>query len=533
MDGREPHVSQDGALSGNSIGEDNMNIASLLTAAAHDRPDHPAFEFEGRVVTYRELEHLTGKFANLLGHRGIRAGDVIAIFLESGPELIIAYVGALKAGVVPNVVNASLKPEEVRLVVSDSKALLLLTDPQRWQALELVREGLGTCRPTLLTSGEVDLGTNRDITLAGNPGLESFDMALDEASSEFETCELEPDALASLLYTSGTTGFAKGVMLSHRNIIDNAQNFASVHYAAEDRLLIAAPLFHSWGLINGLLGSFAVKATSIVLRRYRTEPTLDLIEDTHPTIMLGVPTMINYMSKSPSYPQRDLSSLRLVLCAAAPMPLELIETLRRLWKVDYAESYGLTETSPVITTTPHTEMRPGSCGRAMGDTELKVADAEGNPLPSGSVGELWARGTAISAGYFGNPRITAEVFTADGWFKTGDIVKIDDDGYVFIVDRVKDMINVGGEKVYPRDVEEVLHRHPAVADAVVVGIPDPNLSEVVKAYVALKPDHSWTPEGVVDYLRPELASFKLPRCVEFVAEVPRSVSGKALRRLLR
>lgn len=249
--------------------------------------------------------------------------------------------------------------------------------------------------------------------------------------------------------------------------------------------------------------------------------------------MLGVPTMVNYMSKSPSIPQRSLDSLRVVLCAAAPMPLELIETMRRLWKVGYAESYGLTETSPVITTTPSTEMRPGSCGRAMGDTILKVVDAEGNALPPGAVGELWAQGTAITAGYFGKPEMTAEVFTSDGWFKTGDIVKIDDDGYVFIVDRVKDMINVGGEKVYPRDVEEVLHRHPAVADAVVVGIPDLNLSEVVKAYIALKPDHAWTPEGVLDYLRPELASFKLPRSVEFVAEVPRSVSGKALRRLLR
>ncbi|WP_406700980.1 AMP-binding protein [Singulisphaera sp. Ch08] len=498
-----------------------MNVANLLTEAAHERPEHPAFLFEGRAVTYQELERLTNQFANFLGQRGVRQSDVIAIFLESGPELIIAYVGALKAGVVPNVVNASLKPEEVRLVVSDSRALLLLTDPTRWQSLEAVRDGMGT-EHTLLT-GDV----------AEDAELPTLDAALAEASSHFEALDLAPEALASLLYTSGTTGFAKGVMLSHRNIIDNAINFAQVHYTADDRLLIAAPLFHSWGLINGLLSSFVVRATAIVPRRYRTEPTLDLIEETRPTIMLGVPTMINYMSKSPSSSRRDLGSLRLILCAAAPMPLELIESMKRLWNVGYAESYGLTETSPVITTTPHTEMRPGSCGRAMGDTVLKVVDAEGQPVPPGSVGELWARGTAIAAGYFGKPEITAEVFTTDGWFKTGDIVKIDEDGYVFIVDRVKDMINVGGEKVYPRDVEEVLHRHPAVADAVVVGVPDPNLGEVVKAYVALKPDHTWTPEGVVDYLRPEVASFKLPRSVEFVAEVPRSVSGKALRRLLR
>ncbi|SIO06913.1 long-chain acyl-CoA synthetase [Singulisphaera sp. GP187] len=502
-----------------------MNVATLLTEAALERPNHPAFVFEGQSVSYQELERLTGQFANLLSQHGVRQGDVIAIFLESCPELIIAYFGALKAGVVPNVVNASLKPEEVRLVVSDSKAILLLTDPTRWESLEPVRTGLGT-RLTLVTGHVAEHE-------AEDPELKSFDAALAETSSQFETLELAPEALANLLYTSGTTGFAKGVMLSHRNLIDNAINFARIHYTVDDRLLIAAPLFHSWGLINGLLSVFVVGATAIVPRRYRTEPMLELIEATRPTILLGVATMINYMSKSPSFPHRNLDSLRVVHCAAAPMPLELIETMRRSWKVGYAESYGLTETSPVITTTPHTEMRPGSCGRAMGDTILKVVDAEGETVPPGAVGELWAWGTAIAAGYYGQPALTAEVFTADGWFKTGDVARIDQDGYVFIVDRVKDMINVGGAKVYPRDVEEVLHRHPAVADAVVIGIPDPDLGEVVKAYVALKPDHAWTPEGVLDYLRPELAAFKLPRAVEFVPEVPRSVSGKALRRLLR
>ena len=176
--------------------------------------------------------------------------------------------------------------------------------------------------------------------------------------------------------------------------------------------------------------------------------------------------------------------------------------LRRDWRVGYAESYGLTETSPVITTTTPAAMRPGSCGRAMGDTELKVVDAEGNALPAGEVGELWARGTAISAGYYRQPEATAAVFTPDGWFKTGDLVRIDDEGYVYIVDRAKDMINVGGEKVYPRDVEELLHRHPAVADAVVVGVPDPDLGEVVKAYVALNPGHVLTADEVIAYLRP-------------------------------
>jgi long-chain acyl-CoA synthetase len=497
-----------------------MNVAHLLTEAAKDRPDHTALRFEDCAFTYEELDRLTDRAASALTGLGAGRGEVVAIFLDSGPELLVGYLGALKAGAVPNVVNAALRPEEVRHVVVDSGARVLITDPDRWAALGPVRDGLGV-RHVLLTGGEPA------------DGAHFFDAVLAAASDRFATLDLEPGALASLLYTSGTTGQPKGVMLTHRNILDNARQFSRLHYAADDRLLIAAPLFHSWGLISGVLGISAVGGTAVLIRRFQTEPVLDLIESAHPTILMAVPTMVNFMAKSPTIARRDLSSLRVVLSAAAPMPLELIEVLQRHWGVGYAESYGLTETSPVITTTTARELRPGSCGRAMGDTRLKVADPLGNPLPVGSVGELLAQGTAISAGYYHRPDETARVFTPDGWFRTGDLVRMDEEGYVYIVDRAKDMINVGGEKVYPRDVEEVLHRHPAVADAVVVGVPDPDLGEMVKAYIALKPGHAWTADEVIGYLKPVLASFKVPRLVEFVEAIPRSASGKALRRLLR
>jgi long-chain acyl-CoA synthetase len=501
-----------------------MNIAELLTRAAAERPEHPAFLFEGQELTYVALDWQTGRFAGVLDSLGIGPGQVVAIWLDSSPELVIAYLGAVKSGVVPNVVNGMLKPDEVRAVVADSGACLLVTDPGRWEDIGPVRHGLGV--EHVLVVGDLS-GAQAE----GAP--RSFAAALAAAPERSMPLDLSPDTLASLLYTSGTTGRPKGVMLSHRNIVDNAERFAEVHFRAEDRLLVAAPLFHCWGLINGVLAIFAARGTVVAVRRFQTEPMLDLIAQARPTQWLGVATMIKYMSQSPTFRGRDLSSLRTVLCAAAPMPLELIETLRRDWGVGYAESYGLTETSPVITTTTPAVMRPGSCGRAMGDTELNVVDAEGRTLADGGVGELWARGTAISAGYYRQPETTATVFVADGCFRTGDLVRMDDDGYVYIVDRAKDMINVGGSKVYPRDVEEVLHRHPAVADAAVVGMPDANLGEVVKAYVALMPDAAMTADEVIAYLRPSLAEYKLPRAVEFVASVPRSPSGKALRRLLR
>ena len=397
---------------------------------------------------------------------------------------------------------------------------MLVTDAGRWQSLGPVRDGLGV-QKVLVT------GTCPDTD------AQSFEEALARAPDDFTALDLPPDTLACLLYTSGTTGPSKGVMLSHLNILDNATQFAQIHYGADDRVLIAAPLYHCWGLINGVLGILAVGGTAIAIRRFRTEPLLDLIEAARPTQLMAVPTMNNYLTKSPTLAGRNLKSLRTVHCAAAPMPLELIDVLqarlgrrlRRVLRID-GDQPGNHHHGPL-------RDAPGSCGRAMGDTELKVVDPAGNTVPIGSVGELWARGTAISAGYYRQPEATARVFLPGGWFRTGDVVRMDRDGYVFIVDRVKDMINVGGEKVYPREVEEVLYRHPAVADAVAVGVPDPNLGEVVKAYVALKPACMCRAEDLIGFLRPSLAPFKLPRYVEFVASVPRSPSGKALRRLLR
>ena len=490
-----------------------MNIGDLLSGPAATRSGHPALIFQGRTYSYGELDRLTNRFASALRAAGIGAGQVIGLVLESGPELVIAALGAFKAGVVPNIVNAMLRPEEVRTVVADSGAVWLLTDSERKKNLESVREGLGVQRI-------IDVDTE-------------FESLLESGSDDFATVDLTPNTVACLLYTSGTTGNPKGVMLTHLNIIDNAEQFGRIHFSPDDRLLVGAPLFHCWGLINGLLGIFSVGGTAVIVRRCKTEPTLELIEAVRPTQFLAVPAIINQMTRSPARANHNLTSLRVIHSAAAPMPAELISALQQDWKVGYAESYGLTEVSPVITTTAPNEMRIGSCGRAMGDTELKVVDPHGRTLGIGEVGELWARGTAVSAGYYKRPEATAEVFVAEGWFRTGDIVRMDHEGYVFIVDRAKDMINVGGEKVYPRDAEEVLFRHPAVGDAVVVAAPDPILGEIPRAVVALKPGAEVSAEELIAVLRPVLATFKLPRDIEFVSAVPRSASGKALRRLLR
>jgi acyl-CoA synthetase (AMP-forming)/AMP-acid ligase II len=289
------------------------------------RPGHAALIYEGRTFTYLELDHLTDRFAASLGAGGVQAGQVIGLLLESGPELVIAALGAFKAGVVPNIVNAMLRPEEVRAVIADSEAVWLLTDSERQKGLQSVADGLCVRRTFVVES--------------------DWDSLLDSTTEVCSAADLAPNTVACLLYTSGTTGQPKGVILTHLNIVDNAQQFARVHLHSDDTLLVAAPLFHCWGLINGVLGIFSVGGTAVIVRRFKAEPVLELIETARVTQLLGVPAMINHMTHSSARASRNLRSLRVVHSAAAPMPAELISAMRDDWKVGYAESYGLTRAS--------------------------------------------------------------------------------------------------------------------------------------------------------------------------------------------
>ena len=421
-------------------------------------------------------------------------------------------MGTLRAGRVANIINGSLKGPEAHFILADSQSRLLVTDEQRAASLERLER-----LPHL----------ERNV-LAGR----GFAEYLDDAPQQAVCPETSADRLSTLMYTSGTTGRPKGVMLSHKNIIDNATRFGRIHFKEDDRLVVGAPLFHCWGLINGLLGVLSAGGTAIIMRRFQTDTALDLVLKEQATQFLGVAAMYNFMLKSPRA-KEALAPLKCVHSAAAPTPVELIARLRGEFGIEYAESYGLTETSPVITTAPYTLTKPGSCGKAMGDTELQVVSTDGKVLGAGEIGELWARGTAVMLGYWRRPDATAEAITPDGWFKTGDIVRMDSEGYVYIVDRQKDMINVAGEKVYPREVEEVLYAYPGVADATVVGIAHPDKGEVPKAFIVPREGTAIDREEIVAYCRERLASFKIPSEIEFVDEIPRSASGKILRRLLR
>ncbi|HEY8497521.1 MAG TPA: AMP-binding protein [Limnochordales bacterium] len=569
------------AYSGAEIVKICPNVSDIVRITARKAGHRRALVFEGQSWTYAQLDAAIDRFAASLSALQLPRPSVVSIFTESVPELIIAYLGTARAGHVTNIVNGTLQGPEVAFILADSNTRVFVTDGARWRLLANRHDLPETLERVLVAPAPGDgpwparwarpqtetfssflngssarphheelaeaLADELDEKLAGKPGVKLARNLAGKLSGEpdrlnsqpeavpvglFESWTPDPDALSTLMYTSGTTGKPKGVMLSHRNIVDNATRFAAIHYGPDDRLAIGAPLFHCWGLINGALAIFWAGGTALILRRFRTEEALELVRREQATQFLGVAAMYRFMLRAPGS-REALASLKVAHSAAAPTPVELIERLRGDFGIQYAESYGLTETSPVITTTHWSETRPGSCGRAVGDTELKVVSPDGTPAPPGEVGELWARGTAIMLGYWRRPDATRQAITPDGWFKTGDLVRMDEDGYVYIVDRVKDMINVAGEKVYPREVEEVLHAHPDVADAAVVGIPHPDKGEVPKAFVVRKPGAGVSADDLIAYCRERLARYKVPAEVEFVEEIPRSASGKTLRRQLR
>jgi long-chain acyl-CoA synthetase len=498
-----------------------MNASGIVTKHARQTPDKTAIIFEDRRISYAELDRLINRMASGLLATGLSPGDVVSLYLPSLPELIISYLGIVRAGLTANVVNAMLRKQEVAYILGDCASRAVIVDKSREPILEEVRAELANLDTKIVLNGEPEgWGT-------------TFGAVMAAGADEFETPPTKGSDLCHLMYTSGTTGWPKGVMATHLNVWHNCVNFGKVHFAPEDTLMVATPIFHCWGLVNGTFGTLSVGGTVITVERFYPEQTLDAIEQLRPTAFQGVPPMYNLMLKDPRLGERDVSSVVFCLSAATKMPESLIGQIEETLGWRYAEAWGLTEVTCVGTTAPFTETRVGSCGKGMDDAQVKVIDADGKALPPGQKGELCCRGTCVTNGYLNKAEATAEVFIADGWFRSGDIAIMDEDGYAYIVDRVKDMINVGGEKVFPSEVEDMMLAHPKIKDLVIIGIPDDLKGEAPKAFIALKEGEQATAEEIVAFCKPIMAPYKVPVAVEFIDEVPRSAAGKALRKELR
>ncbi len=489
------------------------NLAQIVTEAAEASPDAIAIKLDDVEMSYAALNEGSARMAGVLAEKGIEAGDRVGVMLPNVPYFPIAYYGALRLGAVVVPMNVLLKERETGFYLSDPGAKAVVAWGDFGQAAE---------------AGAAEAGAEAILV---NPG--EFEELLGGADPIHDVADRSGDDTAVILYTSGTTGKPKGAELTHANLHRNCTIAGSElgGFGPEDKLLGALPLFHSFGQTCTLNAGIAHRAMLSMIPRFDPAKALEIIERDKITVFQGVPTMYNGMLAVPDRDKFDVSSLRLCMSGGSAMPEEVMRAFEEAFGCIVLEGYGLSETSPVASFNhPDKERKPGSIGTPIDGVEMKVVDDGGGDVPEGDVGEIVIRGHNIMKGYWNRPDATEESIDSDGWFKSGDMAKVDSDGYFFIVDRKKDLIIRGGYNVYPREIEEVLYEHPSVREAAVVGVPHPDLGEEVGAAVALKEGESAEPEELQGFVKEQVAAYKYPRLVWLVDELPKGPTGKILKR---
>jgi len=490
----------------------HTNLARLLTDAAAEHGGRPALKFGERDITYEVLNEGAARVAGLLGQRGVTPGTRVGIMLPNVSYFPAVYYGILRAGGVVVPMNVLFKRREVGFYLADSRAKQLLV----WH--EFDESG---------RAGGAEAGTEI-ITVA--PGV--FEQLLADAPAEFADAPRDRLDTAVILYTSGTTGTPKGAELTHDNLLENCVRGGTslLGTCEQDVVLGALPLFHSFGQTACMNASVRAGACLTLMPRFEAKEALEIIERDKVTLLHGVPTMFHALLNHPDRDSYDASSVRLCCSGGSAMPVEVMRGFERAFGCLILEGYGLSETSPVASFNHvDRERKPGSIGTPIHGVEMKVVDPEDNDLPTGEVGEIVIRGHNVMKGYHNRPEATAEAIRG-GWFHTGDLARVDQDGYFFIVDRIKDMIIRGGYNVYPREIEELLYEHPAVLEAAVIGVPDATLGEEIAASVVLRSGAEATADDIRDFVKDRVAVYKYPRHVWFTDELPKGATGKVLKR---
>jgi fatty-acyl-CoA synthase len=504
----------------------SLNIWQILEHSAAAFPEREALVFGSRRYSFNEVKRLAEQCAAGLHHHGLRKGDRIALIMPNWTEFVIAYFAVARLGAILVPLNVRFRRQELSYILRNSgaKAVITCASFSDLDYIELLKE----LRPDLPELAHiVVIGQSQ-----GGPGLISWESLLNETpGTSLPAIQLDPvQDLFTILYTSGTTGQPKGVMLTHYNLVTNAIMLAEgLESTEEDRYLVAVPLFHVFGITATVLTAYVSGASLVLLDLFRPEEALSLVETERITIHQGVPTMFILELNYPNFNRFDLSSLRTGLIAAAPAPAEIIRRIRQEMGMNIISAYGLTETSPCLTMTRFEDddrTRSETVGRALPGVEIKIINEDGEKAPVGEVGELVCRSSGVMKGYYKLPEATAAAFDREGWFYTGDLATVDADENIRIVGRKKEMINRGGYKIYPREVEELYYRHPAVLEVAVVGVPDPVLGEKSMACIRLKPGHRAEEIELREFLRGKLADFKLPDYFQFVESLPMTSSGK-------
>jgi long-chain acyl-CoA synthetase len=513
-----------------------LNLAVLLDDSAREVPDRTAIVCEGTRLSYAELQSAVNQVANGLVQAGIRRGDTVGLSCNDVPYFPIVYYGILKAGAVVVPMNILFKAREIAhsLRDADVKAYFCLEGshelPVGEQGFAAFQEVEG-CQHFFLM-------TNQPGTPSPIAGVTTLSELMHDQPTTFETVTTNADDTAVIIYTSGTTGKPKGAELTHLNLLLNARLSETMYPKADhDVHLITLPLFHSFGQTVQMNAGIYNRATLVLLPRFSPQAALHLMDEENITFFAGVPTMYWAMLHYPQANQYDLQkiarTLRITVSGGAAMPVEVMKAFNEKFNVNILEGYGLSETSPIaVFNRLNREAKPGSIGFPVWGVEVRLVDQNDRDVSTGEIGEIAIRGHNIMKGYYKRPEATAEALR-NGWFHTGDLGRRDEDGYIYIVDRVKDMIIRGGFNVYPREIEEVLMTHPAVSLAAVIGVPHDRHGEEVKAFVILKEGAAIAEVELVAWSKQNMADYKYPRFIEFREALPMNATGKVLKSELR
>jgi long-chain acyl-CoA synthetase len=513
-----------------------LNLAILLDDSAREVPERTAIICEGTRLSYAQLQAAANQVANGLVQRGIQKGDKIALSCQDVPSFVIAYYGILKAGAVVLPMNILLKSREIAYHLADGDAQAYFCQ-EGTPELPIGQMGY-TAFQEVESCQHFFLMTNEPDAPSAIPGATTLHMLMRDQPTTFETVATSPDDTAVILYTSGTTGKPKGAELTHLNMLLNARLSETMYSKADhDVHLITLPLFHSFGQTVQMNAGIYNRATLVLLPRFSPDAALRMMDEENITIFAGVPTMYWAMLHSPRADQYNLQkiarNLRLAISGGAAMPVEVMLAFNEKFNVKIIEGYGLSETSPIaVFNRLDRQVKPGSIGLPVWGVEVRVVDQDDREVGTNDVGEIVIRGHNVMKGYYKRPEATAEAMR-NGWFHTGDLAKRDDDGYLFIVDRAKDMIIRGGFNVYPREIEEVLMTHPVVSLAAVIGVPHDRHGEEVKAFVILKEGATITEVELVAWSKENMADYKYPRLIEFRTQLPMTATGKVLKSELR
>jgi len=512
------HVREDGLVQGAAFMD--KNLCSVLEDNLPSRADQLAMLWAGGSDTFGGIDTKASAIAAALLARGLRPGQRVGIHTANIPEFVYAYFGVLKAGgqVVP--INVMLKAKELSWLGKDSELIFAVSQQPFVKELLEARPSMPSLQEILCVSPATDGTTPLETLYSGQAPLVA--------------AQAIPDDVAVIFYTSGTTGHPKGAMLTHENLYSNALATAETYeYAANDVIVFGMPMFHSSGQTNVMNAAFSRGAAIVMIPRFTPDAVFEAFKMFPVSVFIGVPTMYHQILYHPESDRFASGDLRVCIVGAAPMPAKLFNAVAEKYGVPITEGYGLSEGGPVVAHNPIRGVKKiGSVGIPVPGVSVQVVDKQDNPMPPGEIGELVVQGPNVMKGYLNQPEATAEALRG-GWLHTGDLATIDEDGYVFIVDRKKDMILTGGFNIYPREVEEMLYTHPAVSEAAVIGLPDEEKGELAGAFIILKSGHTASEEQIITYCKDRMAVYKAPRKVTFVDELPRSPSGKILKRLLR